>query len=101
MDFAAFLSDYGDWRPSISGMLLGNLNRGNAKSWEVLFEEVLATLHVKSGDRKPRDGFTIMFWQQCWDFLKHDGCFFRNSMTKDLLKESLNATIFMLIPKKG
>ncbi|RVW69350.1 hypothetical protein CK203_054882 [Vitis vinifera] len=54
-------------------MLLGNLNRGNAKSWEVLFEEVLATLHVKSGDREPRDGFTIMFWQQCWDFLKHDG----------------------------
>ena len=45
-----------------------------------------------NGDKAPGpDGFTMAFWQSCWDFVKEDSSYLK----------SLNNTFLVLIPKKS
>ena len=45
------------------------------------------------------DGFSLAFWQDCWEFVKDS--FFRQFLERGTFEKSLNSTFVVLIPKKG
>ncbi|RVW42718.1 Transposon TX1 uncharacterized 149 kDa protein [Vitis vinifera] len=48
------------------------------------------------------DGFTVAFWQSCWDFVKEEIVdLFKEFFDKKSFAMSLNTTFLVLIPKKG
>ena len=55
------------------------------------------------GDKAPGpNGFTLAFWQDCWDVVKSEVMsFFRDFYNTGCFKRSLNATFVVLVPKKG
>ena len=63
--FRGFLSDLGDWRPSLEGLNFYSLNEMEARGLEEVFSEaeVLFALMELNGDKAPGlDGFTSAFW---------------------------------------
>ena len=56
-----------------------------------------------NGDKAPGpDGFTVAFWQACWDFAKEEIVeLFKEFFDQKSLAKSLNATFLVIIPKKG
>ncbi|KAJ9701371.1 hypothetical protein PVL29_006637 [Vitis rotundifolia] len=56
-----------------------------------------------NGDKAPGpDGFTLAFWQACWDFLKEEIVeLFKEFYEQRSFVKSLNTTFLTLIPKKG
>ena len=67
------MSKSGDWCSSISGMDFETLNRQDAVKLEEPFtkEEVFNALSTLNGDKAPGpDGFSMAFWQCCWDVVK-------------------------------
>ncbi|RVW98823.1 LINE-1 reverse transcriptase-like [Vitis vinifera] len=56
-----------------------------------------------SGDKAPGpDGFTMAFWQSCWDFVKGEILeMFKEFHEQSSFLKSLNNTFLVLIPKKG
>ncbi|KAL6336179.1 hypothetical protein AAG906_011061 [Vitis piasezkii] len=56
-----------------------------------------------NGDKAPGpDGFTMAFWQSCWDFLKEEVVeLFKEFYDQKSFSKSLNTTFLVLIPKKG
>ncbi|RVW89014.1 hypothetical protein CK203_029421 [Vitis vinifera] len=57
------------------GLHLHRLNFQEAENLEVPFseEEIHSALLELNGDKAPRlDGFTVAFWQACWDFVKEE-----------------------------
>ncbi|RVW91417.1 hypothetical protein CK203_038566 [Vitis vinifera] len=47
------------------------------------------------------DGFTVAFWQACWDFAKEEIVeLFKEFYDQKSLAKSLNATFLVIIPKK-
>ena len=56
-----------------------------------------------NGDKAPGpDGFTLAFWQFCWDIVKHEVMgFFAEFHSSSRFERSLNSTFIVLIPKKG
>ena len=55
-----------------------------------------------NGDKAPRpDGFTVAFWQSCWDFVKEEILeIFKEFHEQSSFLKSLNNTFLVLIPKK-
>ena len=55
-----------------------------------------------NGDKDPGpDGFTLAFWQFCWDIVKHEVMgFFVEFHSFGRFERSLNSTFIVLIPKK-
>ena len=55
-----------------------------------------------NGDKAPRpDGFTVAFWQSCWDFVKEEILeMFKEFHEQSSFLKSLNNTFLVLIPKK-
>ena len=48
------------------------------------------------------DGFTVAFWQSCWDFVKEEILeMFKEFHEQSSFLNSLNNTFLILIPKKG
>ena len=48
------------------------------------------------------DGFTVAFWQACWDFVKEEILeLFKEFYDQSSFAKSLNTTFLVLIPKKG
>ena len=48
------------------------------------------------------DGFTVAFWQFCWDFVKEEIVdLFKEFYEQRSFAKSLNTTFLILIPKKG
>ncbi|RVW54014.1 Transposon TX1 uncharacterized 149 kDa protein [Vitis vinifera] len=48
------------------------------------------------------DGFTVAFWQACWDFVKEEIVdLFKEFYDQISFSKSLNTTFLVLIPKKG
>ena len=48
------------------------------------------------------DGFTVAFWQTCWDFVKEEILeLFKEFYDQSFFVKSLNTTFLVLIPKKG
>ena len=66
-------------------------------------EEIHSALLELNGDKAPGpDGFTVAFWQACWDFMKEEILeLFKEFYDQRSFAKSLNTTFLVLIPKKG
>ena len=66
-------------------------------------EEIHSALLELNGDKAPGpDGFTMAFWQTCWDFVKEEILeMFKEFYVQRSFAKSLNTTFLVLIPKKG
>ncbi|RVX10846.1 hypothetical protein CK203_018175 [Vitis vinifera] len=86
------------WRRSRS------LSHNEAEVLEQPFteEEIHSALMEMNGDKAPGpDGFTVAFWQSCWDFVKEEIVdLFKEFFDKKSFAKSLNTTFLVLIPKK-
>ena len=85
-----------------------HLNRLNSREVEVLGlpfteEEIYSALMEMNGDKAPgSNGFTVAFWQACWDFVKEEIVdLFKEFYDQRSFSKSLNTTFLVLIPKKG
>ncbi|RVW79808.1 LINE-1 retrotransposable element ORF2 protein [Vitis vinifera] len=65
--------------------------------------EIYAALMGMNGDKAPGpDGFTVAFWQNCWEIVKEDVLdMFKEFYDQNSFIKSLNHTFLVLIPKKG
>jgi hypothetical protein len=65
-------------------------------------EEVWDVIRDFNGDKAlGPDGFTMTFFQKCWDILKHDiMTVFADFHSQGKFEKSFNATFVSLIPKK-
>ncbi|RVW16447.1 Transposon TX1 uncharacterized 149 kDa protein [Vitis vinifera] len=92
------------WRADLEGLHLKSLDHSEAEALEVPFteEEIFAALMDMNGDKAPGlDGFTVAFWQACWDFAKEEIVeLFKELYDQKSFTKSLNATFLVIIPKK-
>ncbi|RVW34020.1 hypothetical protein CK203_091994 [Vitis vinifera] len=65
--------------------------------------EVLTALMEMNGDKAPGpDGFSVFFWQCCWEFVKEEILeMFKEFHDQNTFLKSINNTFLVLIPKKG
>ncbi|RVW25038.1 LINE-1 reverse transcriptase-like [Vitis vinifera] len=93
------------WKADIEGIQLDQISQQEAKSLEIPFSEneIHSALMEMSGDKAPGpDGFTMAFWQSCWDFVKEEVLeMFKEFHEQGSFLKSLNNTFLVLIPKKG
>ena len=93
------------WRAGIEGLHLQCLNHSEAEALEMPFteEEIFLALMEMNGDKAlGLDGFTVAFWQSCWDFVKEEVVeLFKEFYDQKSFAKSLNTTFLVLIPKKG
>lgn len=62
-------------RPLIDNLFGHSLDLTDVEALESDFslEEIKEAVYVTANDKSPaRDGFTMMFYQVCWDFIKDD-----------------------------
>jgi hypothetical protein len=66
-------------------------------------DEIWAVIQNFKGDKAPGpDGFTMAFFQKCWEILKTDIiAVLKEFQTSGKFEKSLNATFVSLIPKKA
>ncbi|RVW26746.1 hypothetical protein CK203_108374 [Vitis vinifera] len=64
---------------------------------------IQTALMEMNGDKAPGpDGFSVFFWQCCWDFVKEEILeFFKEFHDQNTFLKSINNTFLVLIPKKG
>ncbi|RVW21954.1 putative mitochondrial protein [Vitis vinifera] len=99
------LSEDQSWKSDIEGLQLKSLNHAEAEGLEQPFTE--AEIHLAlmgmNGDKAPGpDGFTVAFWQFCWEFVKEEIVdVFKEFYEDKSFAKSLNSTFLVLIPKKG
>jgi hypothetical protein len=88
----------------MDNLVFDNLDAGEASSSELPFEEreVLEVVKGLNRDKAPGpDGFTLAFFQDCWDVIKTDLMgVFQDFHTHSKFVKSINATFLALIPKK-
>ena len=73
--FQQLLSEEQSWKADIEGLQLQRLNQAEAEGLEQPFteEEIHVALMGMNGEKAPGpDGFTVTFWQSCWDFVKEE-----------------------------
>jgi hypothetical protein len=82
-----------------------SLDEVEASSLELPFEENEVLEVVKGMNRDKAsgpDGFTLAFFQDCWDVIKSDLMgVFQDFYTHSKFVKSINATFLALIPKKS
>ncbi|RVW79938.1 LINE-1 reverse transcriptase-like [Vitis vinifera] len=74
-EFQKLLSEEQGWRADIEGLQFNQLSSREADGLEVPFsvEEIHSALMEMGGDKAPGpDGFSVAFWQECWDFVKEE-----------------------------
>ena len=59
----------------------------------------MALMDLNRDKAQGPDGFSLAFWQDCWEFVKDS--FFRQFLERGTFEKSLNSTFVVLIPKKG
>ncbi|RVW31433.1 putative mitochondrial protein [Vitis vinifera] len=66
-------------------------------------EEIHSALMDMRGNKAPGpDGFTVAFWQFCWEFVKEEVLeMFKEFHEQNAFLKSLNNTFLVLIPKRG
>ena len=66
-------------------------------------DEIHAALMEMNEDKAPGpDGFTLPFWQSCWEFIKEEILeMFKEFYEHSSFLKSLNNTFLVLIPKKS
>ena len=103
--FQQLLSEEHSWKTDIEGLQLQRLNHVEAEGLEQPFteEKIHAALMGMNGDKTPGpNGFTMAFWQSCWDFVKEEIMdLFKEFFDERSFAKSLNSTFLVLIPKKG
>ena len=73
--YQQLLSENLDWKADIGGLQLDQISQQEAEFLELPFseEEVHSALMEMNGDKAPGpDGFTVAFWQKCWEFVKEE-----------------------------
>ncbi|RVW32106.1 LINE-1 retrotransposable element ORF2 protein [Vitis vinifera] len=84
---------------------LDQINQQEAENMEIPFTEieVHTALMEMNGDKAPGpNGFTVAFWQSCWDFAKEEILdMFKEFREHNSFLKSLNNTFLVLIPKKS
>ena len=92
------------WCPPLPGLPFNVIGPKEAsKLEEVLTEkEIWAAISELNEDKAlSPDGFPIVFWSFCWDFVKDEVLgFFKEFHDQSRFVKSLNATFLVLIPKK-
>ncbi|RVW59240.1 LINE-1 reverse transcriptase-like [Vitis vinifera] len=103
--FQQLLSEESGWKADIEGLHLSHLSSQEAGNLELPFseDEIHSALLEMDGDKAPGpDGFTVAFWQECWDFVKEEILeLFKEFYEQRSFVKSLNTTFLVLIPKKG
>ena len=103
--FQSTLLDSGDSRPPISGLDFASVPSLEAQALEVPFieEEVLAALSCLNGDKAPGpNGFSMAFWQACWDVVKNEVMgFFAKFHKFGTFQRSINATLLPRFQRRG
>ncbi|RVX18007.1 putative serine/threonine protein kinase IREH1 [Vitis vinifera] len=81
---------------------MANAHRRNNSLDRITINGELLT-EDQEGDKAPGlDGFTVAFWQDCWDFVKEEVVdLFKEFFEHGSFAKSLNTTFLVLIPKKG
>ncbi|KAJ9686325.1 hypothetical protein PVL29_015292 [Vitis rotundifolia] len=99
------LTEDSEWMVDIRGLNLKQISQEEAGILELPFseEEILMALRDMNGDKAPGpDGFTMAFWQYCWDFVKEEILeMFMEFHEQNSFLRSLNNTFLVLLPKKG
>ncbi|RVW65636.1 Transposon TX1 uncharacterized 149 kDa protein [Vitis vinifera] len=99
------LSDPSGWHPGMNSMEFDRIGSEEAARLEEMFyvEKVFLALSELNGDKTPGpNGFPIVFWQFCWDFVKEELMgFFKDFFERRKFVRSLNSTFLDLVPKKG
>ena len=102
--FQQLLSESSDWKADIGGLQLKQISQQEAELLELPFSEseVHAALMDMNGDKAPGpDGFTLAFWQSCWDFVKEEILdMFKEFHEQNSFLRSLNNTFLVLLPKR-
>ena len=103
--YQQMLSEDSNWKAAIGRLQLDQLSHQEAENLEIPFyeEEVHYALMDMNGDKAPGlDGFTMAFWQNCWDFVKEEVIeMFKEFHEQSSFLKSLNTTFLVLLPKKG
>ncbi|RVW97660.1 Exocyst complex component SEC8 [Vitis vinifera] len=98
--FQQLLLEEQGWRVDIEGLHLHRLNFQEAENLEVPFseEEIHSALLELNGDKAlGPDGFTVGFWQACWDFVKEEILeLFKEFCDQRSFAKSLNTTFLVL-----
>jgi len=92
------------WRPRVDGLSFISIEENESFWLERDFEEkeVRDVIRELNGDKAPGpDGFTMAFFQKCWDILKYDiMAVFAEFHSRGKFEKSFNDTFISLIPKK-
>ena len=99
------LTEDSEWKTDIGGLNLNQISQQEAEILEFPFseDEVHSTLIDMNGDKDPGpDGFTVAFWQCCWEFVKEEILeMFKEFHEQNSFLKSLNNMFLVLLPKKG
>jgi hypothetical protein len=91
------------WRPRVDGLSFDSIMESEACWLERDFgeEEVRKVVTAMAGDKAPGpDGFSMAFFQACWDVLRVDIMkVFSDFHARGKFEKSLNASFITLIPK--
>ncbi|RVX14050.1 LINE-1 retrotransposable element ORF2 protein [Vitis vinifera] len=103
--FKQQFSESPEWKADIGSLSFNQICVQEAEMLEAPFceGEVQTTLMEMNGDKAPGpDGFSVFFWQCCWDFVKEEILeFFKEFHDQNTFLKSINNTFLVLIPKKG
>ncbi|RVW79590.1 Transposon TX1 uncharacterized 149 kDa protein [Vitis vinifera] len=93
------------WKADIGRLQFDQISQQEAENLERPFteDEIHVALMEMNGDKAPSpDGFTMDFWQSCWDFIKEEILeMFKDFYEHSSFLKSLNNTFLVLIPKKS
>ena len=96
--FHQLLSESSEWKADIEGLQLDHLSLQEAESLELPFseEEVRSALMEMNGNKASGlNGFTVAFWQSCWDFVKEEVMeMFKEFYEQSSFIKSLNTTFW-------
>jgi hypothetical protein len=91
------------WRPRLDDLEFESLSEEEAAHLEAPFleKEVKDVIFGMDGDKAPGpDGFSLAFFQACWEVLKKDiMAIFSDFYARGKFEKSLNSTFISLIPK--
>ena len=99
------LSEGTGWKADIGRLQLDQISQQEAENLERPFteDEIHGALMEMNGDKAPGpDGFTLAFWQSCWEFIKEEILeMFKEFYEHSSFLKSLNNTFLVLSPKKS
>jgi hypothetical protein len=101
--FESMFAESMAWRPKLDDLEFESLSEGEAASLEAPFleKEVKDVIFGMDGNKAPGpDGFSLAFFQACWEVLKNDiMAIFSDFHARGKFEKSLNSTFISLIPK--